>query len=1443
MAAKQPVSVERGDHVYVAHPKRGVIAGRVLAHGKDGMTLKCDQGQKHKVDYQHYLGHKARVSPAVDVIDQGVDGAIVRDAFGRRKFVAGLQSEPPAQPAPAPAKKDDPLLDAAPMEKAMSTQPVILFLKAGTVANRPGLQLKDVTDKAGHQTKRWTKTTKDQPKGDEPGAADKPTMHHGQTVAFRHGDVQGTGKVVASGADGVTVQDETGREHQVRHQHLIGPHDPAAPGGEGQPATPAAPDAAAKPQDAKPGQKGGGDGGGNDGSVPPDSFNAKAYSKDYIDLSVTPADILKAFPPDTATKMDAITKKLAATPQTIETYKKDGKYTPERLELHKKIVAHILSPDRRKAAKPPAGTDPTFTILGGRGGSGKSWFAGKVYDPTTAIVLDADEIKQMLPEYEGWNAATVHEESGDLFDQITAEAQGLGLNIVHDATMKAGHKAVKLVKGFKDAGYRTEAHYMFLPPAEAATRAVHRFLGPTQRFVPPGIVLSNTTNEPSFDDVKALVDNWSFRDNNVARGEQPKLISESQGNETDRGKSGLHGLPSAGSRDGDRSGSGDGSGIRRDEKSGGGSKGSTLGKSLADGGRVTLLLKAAAPTAKQIEAGNYPKAHRSFQGLPVTIENPAGSVRSGVSRGGHRWSTMMKHDYGYIKGTLGSDGDHYDCYVGPHEDATHAYIVDTMKPPHFAELDEQKAMLGFASEQHAKEGYLAHYDNPGFLGKITPMHMDEFKAKVRQTREPGHTGILKALGNKVAMFFKAIIPGGAQADLFAIPVPVKAHTTKDGTAVAAHTAIRHKKAPAPMSAEMIDSIAKAAEDHHAARRKSMRNPPFVSIAAALGGYAHSVGLKIHDDHELPIINRMMELRKMASATLAPHTPQPGGDPRNVYPADELVPAEHGLPEGSTFKEGRGQLGAGKWSVVFPGERFSTNYMPSKAKAERKADQDAKDRDLVVRLLNGGMADEQDVKRLGLRPGKAARFGEMTGIAERLFGISSRKAREAFGDAMSVGYSDGGTKIDYVSPRKGLANAARWAAKNATLPREVLDKVESAFGVKISDDGKTVKLSASEQLQALEKQMKDLEAEAPNGRDFVGDEPGFKAAFAGYRAKQNAIRCEMEKLTAAAVAERKAKRAGALTEADATKRAEDTPSPDMKHFYVSAIDGAKRHLVAGPYASQQEAADHVEHVRKHADKQDGRAHFMAWGTAGSTEPMKTPLGANWKPADWRDEDNWHARTQARMKTLPEESLRYIVKDASDASRALDSVSSAKAGQYADEASYAQMELNARAKAKVTAGDDEHSAAARKLYQDYAALDQGNTKERAKILQRVRTLAAKTPADHKAVMTLDVVATRAGTMKPLQFAPASDAPAKAEPRIMLPVAKPKLTEGFIAKVYHGDDVHTTEIHETREAAAAAALAAMPKAKTASTSVARNGRDTYGNLQSHKRPYNPADDEDDE
>jgi len=71
----------------------------------------------------------------------------------------------------------------------------------------------------------------------------------------------------------------------------------------------------------------------------------------------------------------------------------------------------------------------------------------------------------------------------------------------------------------------------------------------------------------------------------------------------------------------------------------------------------------------------------------------------------------------------------------------------------------------------------------------------------------------------------------------------------------------------------------------------------------------------------------------------------------------------------------------------------------------------------------------------------------------------------------------------------------------------------------------------------------------------------------------------------------------------------TPSEWAKYFYVSAVDGRRKYLLAGPYDTHAEAARNVATVKAIALDQDvtGRAAFMGFGTAGSDIPLKSALG--------------------------------------------------------------------------------------------------------------------------------------------------------------------------------------------------------------------------------------------
>lgn len=63
------------------------------------------------------------------------------------------------------------------------------------------------------------------------------------------------------------------------------------------------------------------------------------------------------------------------------------------------------------------------------------------------------------------------------------------------------------------------------------------------------------------------------------------------------------------------------------------------------------------------------------------------------------------------------------------------------------------------------------------------------------------------------------------------------------------------------------------------------------------------------------------------------------------------------------------------------------------------------------------------------------------------------------------------------------------------------------------------------------------------------------------------------------------------------------------YYVSAVDGSRKALAAGPYDTHAETLAAVNLVRDQACRIDGTAWFYGWGTCGSDER----LPARWSPS--------------------------------------------------------------------------------------------------------------------------------------------------------------------------------------------------------------------------------------
>jgi hypothetical protein len=136
-----------------------------------------------------------------------------------------------------------------------------------------------------------------------------------------------------------------------------------------------------------------------------------------------------------------------------------------------------------------------------------------------------------------------------------------------------------------------------------------------------------------------------------------------------------------------------------------------------------------------------------FAGLPIAVENPAGTIRSWTALDGTAGHTRMLWDYGYIEGFRSGDDEEIDCYVGPDEAASHVYVVRQMLAPEYRVWDEDKVMLGFPSYEFARMAYLDHRnDGERALGGIVVKTLEQFKATLRRRRPSSTTKIHASLG-------------------------------------------------------------------------------------------------------------------------------------------------------------------------------------------------------------------------------------------------------------------------------------------------------------------------------------------------------------------------------------------------------------------------------------------------------------------------------------------------------------------------------------------------------------------------------------------------------------------------------------------------------------------------------------------------------------------------
>ena len=157
------------------------------------------------------------------------------------------------------------------------------------------------------------------------------------------------------------------------------------------------------------------------------------------------------------------------------------------------------------------------------------------------------------------------------------------------------------------------------------------------------------------------------------------------------------------------------------------------------------------PTEAQKKAGNYKKGHVQVGTFDITIEQPQGSVRKGTDADGKQWENKMNNTYGYIRGTVGVDGDHIDVFLSNDIDGwdgRKVFVIDQYNPD--GSFDEHKVMLGFNDTDEAMGDYLANYEQGWENGRridVSAVNLEDFEkwieSSTRKTKPFGEYSSVK----------------------------------------------------------------------------------------------------------------------------------------------------------------------------------------------------------------------------------------------------------------------------------------------------------------------------------------------------------------------------------------------------------------------------------------------------------------------------------------------------------------------------------------------------------------------------------------------------------------------------------------------------------------------------------------------------------------------------
>jgi len=170
-------------------------------------------------------------------------------------------------------------------------------------------------------------------------------------------------------------------------------------------------------------------------------------------------------------------------------------------------------------------------IVLGPPAAGKSTLANPIARKMNAAIIDSDEAKKLLPEYEGGiGANAVHEESSDIAERVLNLALEFGDNVVIPKVGGSPGSIEELIKKLKEKGYSVDLVDMSVTYNNARSRMFMRFVK-TGRLINPDYVRKVGDNpSKTYDTLKqqGKADGYTRIDNNGQIDDGKVLIEDTR---------------------------------------------------------------------------------------------------------------------------------------------------------------------------------------------------------------------------------------------------------------------------------------------------------------------------------------------------------------------------------------------------------------------------------------------------------------------------------------------------------------------------------------------------------------------------------------------------------------------------------------------------------------------------------------------------------------------------------------------------------------------------------------------------------------------------------------------------------------------------------------------------------------------------------------------------